>query len=902
MFDLKTRKNGESGPDDPECMIRDLQITVEKKERQIKALNFAWQCSQDQNRLLQDKLDRVNSGYAWKLARILAYPEGKIIPPGSKRKAIMDLSLKAVSDPVRFGRKINRNNIQRFWSYLRSENAPPEENQGPLPSAVPQPDAVTDLMTAEGTPSGLPKRRVILVIDNRVPDYDKFTGSLSMFQYLQMFAGLGLKVIFIPDNLKKVEPYTGELQQEGIDVVYGSFDFDSWICRNGKYLDYAFLSRPEVAIKYISALRKHSHARILYCGHDLHYLREFRRYEIEKDPEILQESRRLKEIEFRVFNSVGAILPFSSVEADIISYSLTARPDIHTVPIFVYPEFPDRSTLSDFTSRKDILFLAGFGHFPNVDGTLWFVRECLPQIAAKLKDVKFIIAGSNPPPEIRNLAAANVMVTGYIKDLEPLFAGARVFVAPLRYGAGIKGKIVQSMYYGVPVVTTSIGAEGLEVADGEQILIADDPRTMAARLVELYSNRKLWEKLSSGGDRYVREVYSKSSVEEKMLQVMGLSRCEETGSRLYELPQPQKTPVSRDNTVNPAGPDSMRRTCASQGQRARNGLICLRPFYLMCIFYNSNIYNCYCLDWIKTGIGNLKQNNLDDIWNSEAARYIRRKMYAGEWQDICQPICPVIVKYNHSPNLIRYEDLEGIDALNSGLIEEIRAGKDRLDTPPTLLKLDHSSVCNLHCVMCSRASCRNDPELQKTVMTGLKKLLPSARILHLSGLGDPLCRPDTRDLLINYRGKVEFDLQTNGLLLPRLWEKIKHQRYGRLEVSVHAATQETYERICAGGKWEDLLRTLALMQKIRPAFKSIQIDMTVMRSNYREIPRFIDMAEAYGFDALLRAIRGNYPAENIFIFRDNRVLDEIRKIIIEEQARKRTIDVSWEDLPVYLKL
>ena len=94
---------------------------------------------------------------------------------------------------------------------------------------------------------------------------------------------------------------------------------------------------------------------------------------------------------------------------------------------------------------------------------------------------------------------------------------------------------------------------------------------------------------------------------------------------------------------------------------------------------------------------------------------------------------------------------------------------------------------------------------------------------------------------------MRFDIITNALLLPKFWDKVKHQRFGSLLVSIDAATRETYEKIRVGGRWEALLRSLSLIKENRHRFHPVSINMTVMRSNYREIPKFIDLADSFGF-------------------------------------------------------
>ena len=288
-----------------------------------------------------------------------------------------------------------------------------------------------------------------------------------------------------------------------------------------KYLDIIWLSRPHVSIKYIDKFKDKTKAQILYYMHDLHYLREQRRYEISKNIGALKESERLKLMEFKIFKTVDKILTPSISEKDILTPQLPGKL-IEAIPAYMYDNLSPFEQIASFESRKDILFLGGFGHQPNVDGVLWFEKEILPYLVSVIPDLKFIIAGTNPTPEIEKLASTNVAVTGYIKDLTPILSSVRVFVSPLRYGAGIKGKIITSMSYGVPVVTTAVGAEGIGLTHGENAIIVDDPKKFAEAVVDLYSNKFLWNKLSENSISFIQNNFSTKSAQNNILKILNL--------------------------------------------------------------------------------------------------------------------------------------------------------------------------------------------------------------------------------------------------------------------------------------------------------------------------------------------------------------------------------------------
>jgi MoaA/NifB/PqqE/SkfB family radical SAM enzyme len=331
---------------------------------------------------------------------------------------------------------------------------------------------------------------------------------------------------------------------------------------------------------------------------------------------------------------------------------------------------------------------------------------------------------------------------------------------------------------------------------------------------------------------------------------------------------------------------------------AGQGILCLQPFHFMEFTTYGEVYTC-CPAWIKFSIGNMKNNTIGEIWNSERARYVRRKMYLGEWQDICNPICPRVSVYKRDKTFIPYDYLENFDFLTPGLVDEIKNKKDYLSSSPTVFNLSNSRVCNLSCIMCDRESQTDDHELIKKTAQDVLNYLPTARKLVLTGVGDPFARPDTRSLLIDFNGRdsdLRFDLMTNALLLPRYWEQIKHQNFGSILISIDAATKEIYEKIRVGGAWDTLLRSLALVKENRNRFSSVTLNMTVMKSNYRSIPEFIDFTESYGFNASFQRIRGIIGDENFFEMEDEHSLNGLKKILSDEHFEKRGMNIFLGDL------
>jgi len=306
-----------------------------------------------------------------------------------------------------------------------------------------------------------------------------------------------------------------------------------------------------------------------------------------------------------------------------------------------------------------------------------------------------------------------------------------------------------------------------------------------------------------------------------------------------------------------------------------------------------------CPSWTKLSLGSVRHKTIREVWNSRKAKHIRRKIYQGEWKTICSPVCPNIQYYKRWNRPIHSDRTDTADYITPFLLKELQERRDFLESSPTVFALSNSNICNLSCIMCERKSQKEAPRLVKKTMDDIVTYLPTARKLVLTGMGEPLARPDTRDLLINFRSNnpfLKFDIITNGLLLPKYWEAIKHQRYHDLLISVDAATKESYERIRTGGSWENLLKSLELVRQNIGTFNSVTLNMTVMRKNCGEIPAFIDFAESFGFHVSFQRIRGKHGDQNFFEDGDRMLLQGLKDTIADEQMKTRNITVFWADL------
>ena len=347
----------------------------------------------------------------------------------------------------------------------------------------------------------------MLIVDFRVPMPDRDAGSFRMLHLLQTLRSRGCGVTLMPDNFSPVQPYTRDLQRQGIEVLYGPIDIIEELHELGADLALAILSRPHQASRWLDVLREAApHARIVYDTVDLHWLREARRANPAGAGESIALSPRaaaLRELELAMVRASDVTLVVSERErgqvlADVPGADVRVIPTVHEVSTDV--PGPD--------TRSGIVFVGGFEHTPNISAAVALVRDIMPRVWSRHPDVSVTIVGGSVPREVEALASQRVTVAGWVPDLEPLLREARVHAAPIAFGAGLKGKITQSLAAGLPVVTTAIGAEGLDATDGVELLIADDPDAFAARVVRVLEDSELWTTLSDAGRALIAESFS----------------------------------------------------------------------------------------------------------------------------------------------------------------------------------------------------------------------------------------------------------------------------------------------------------------------------------------------------------------------------------------------------------
>src|SRR5436309_231000 len=380
-------------------------------------------------------------------------------------------------------------------------------------AAQPPPDADPDV--ARYRPTG----PHVLIIDAHTPRTDHDAGSVRMSHVCRILRRLGCHVTFLPENRAQDGDYTGALQAAGVELLYHPYvlSVERHLQEFGGRYQAVIMSRVDVASQVIDAVRRHCpRAQRVFDTVDLHFLREARRAEVTGERHAAH-AERLKAKELAVARACNVTLVVSPAERDLLARE---APDV-AVDVLSLIVTADR-TETPFAERSGILFIGNFQHPPNCDALEDYLRNIHPAVRERLPHVVFTVIGAHVPPHLERLGDDGVQFAGPVADIRPHFAAARLSVAPLRYGAGIKGKINTSLAFGVPVVTTTVGAEGMELHHADNILIADAPEAFAEAVVALHSDAALWTRLSANGLRAVTTQFSVANAERALARVLGL--------------------------------------------------------------------------------------------------------------------------------------------------------------------------------------------------------------------------------------------------------------------------------------------------------------------------------------------------------------------------------------------
>jgi len=358
----------------------------------------------------------------------------------------------------------------------------------------------------------------VLIIDGTLPTFDEDSGSLRIYTLMKIWVSLGYRLTFFPDNLDSTFKYRHALEALGIEVFHTIYKLEDALAY--RHFDFAFICRVDIGYRYLSFVQMmrliSPKTTIFYDTVDIHYIRERRQAEIEGSEKlaIQAEDTRRRELS----NCLLADRVITVTEDD----GLHLQKELPNVQFSVIPNIHTAHPLSDskFEQREGLVFIGNYNHQPNEDSVYFFIERVLPKIHAVLPDVCFYVVGSNMKDKMKALSNEHIKIVGWVDEVEPVFAKRRIFVSYLRYGAGMKGKLGQALSLGLPVVSTTVGAEGMGLVDGETVLVADEPDSFADAVCRLYNDMRLWEKLSEQGKEYIEERYGETAVRTQLKRLL----------------------------------------------------------------------------------------------------------------------------------------------------------------------------------------------------------------------------------------------------------------------------------------------------------------------------------------------------------------------------------------------
>ncbi|MCA1676171.1 MAG: glycosyltransferase, partial [Actinobacteria bacterium] len=336
---------------------------------------------------------------------------------------------------------------------------------------------------------------LVLVADHQVPTPDRDSGSMRMHRLLLELAGLGERVVFFPANGAALEPYTRQLQDQGITVLPDRAGQAAFLRAAGEGLTLALLSRPHVAWPLLEELRMRApQCLVAYDTVDLHFLRLQRQADLAASGADSDDAARLagtaaasKELELGLIRASDLTLVVSEYERRLL-HDLVPEADVRVLSNIHH--LADQ--VPGAAERSGLLFVGSFDHLPNRDALQWMVREVLPLVHRRHPGTVLHVVGSTPSPDVLALSSKTVQVHGWVPDVASFQRQCRVSVAPLRFGAGVKGKVGESVIAGLPTVCTPVAVEGMRLVHGEHVLVASAAAEFADQVAALLDDDELW--------------------------------------------------------------------------------------------------------------------------------------------------------------------------------------------------------------------------------------------------------------------------------------------------------------------------------------------------------------------------------------------------------------------------
>jgi glycosyltransferase involved in cell wall biosynthesis len=352
---------------------------------------------------------------------------------------------------------------------------------------------------------------VILYIDHLIPRPDEDAGSLRAYGILRILRALGHSVSLYADEGNPRQHHLRQLAELDITVVPRG-ELRRHLGDATRRPTLVVIARVSVAVRVMPIVHAElPNVPVIFDTVDLHHRRLGREAALRRDHSASLQALAVKVEELEIARASDLVWVVTEDEREAL---LAEDPRLRVSVLSTIHEI--LAERMGYEGREGLGFVGGFNHAPNIDAVGFLVDRIMPRIWASRADIVLEVVGADMPPEVRALAGPGVRILGHQRDLGPFYGRWRVFVAPIRYGAGVRGKITHALSFGLPTVTTWLGAEGIGLRHGEDVLIADTPESFAAAVLQVYENREYWDRLSGAGQACIRAHFSVQAAEARI--------------------------------------------------------------------------------------------------------------------------------------------------------------------------------------------------------------------------------------------------------------------------------------------------------------------------------------------------------------------------------------------------
>jgi glycosyltransferase involved in cell wall biosynthesis len=373
-----------------------------------------------------------------------------------------------------------------------------------------------------------PQKRRALIIDERIPDPTRDAGSNAVLGHMRALGELGYAVEFVAAR-ERDGRVVYHLQSGRFDDVRWHTTSDSVedvLSRNAGGYELVYLHRLSNAVAYAGLVRQWCpHAHLVYSVADLHHVRMARQAQVQALPQLMARAQSIKQAELLAMRIVDAVITHSTAEAAYLS-ALAPGARVHVVPWPVAVSPPGIS----FGKRTGLAFIGSVAHEPNPDAVLWLIEDIMPRVWERNRSITCWIVGRGWSELLTGRFDRRIRFVGHVPDLAAVLDEIRLTVAPLRFGAGLKGKVLDSLAAGVPCAMSDIAAEGIPVGQGLTELVGRDATELAELIYRLHGNKPFNTAMSAAGRAIIAAGFSMAQVKTAL-------------SLALQQPNPVRTPV-----------------------------------------------------------------------------------------------------------------------------------------------------------------------------------------------------------------------------------------------------------------------------------------------------------------------------------------------------------------------